>query len=67
MNSRMQAFLLKGEEMKEPPKICRSCRYYQQLPFTEHQMYCMNPESEYAECESEDNDTCDSWESIEEN
>lgn len=50
--------------MKELPKVCKTCSFYEELPFTEHQMYCMNPESEYAECESNDNDTCDSWKGI---
>lgn len=47
--------------MKELPKVCKTCSFYVELPFTEHQMYCMNPDSEYAECECENNDTCESW------
>jgi hypothetical protein len=48
--------------MKEPQRVCKTCKFYEQLPFTDQKKYCMNPDSEYAECESEDNDTCDSWE-----
>lgn len=47
--------------MKEQPKTCRTCKHYVELPFTEHQMFCMNDESEYADCECEDNDTCEDW------
>lgn len=47
--------------MKVKPQICRTCKYYQELPFTEHQMYCMNSNSEYADCECEDHDTCEEW------
>lgn len=50
--------------MKEKPHTCRNCNYYQELPFAEHQMYCMNPDSEYAECECSDYDTCDSWKDV---
>lgn len=49
------------EMMKVKPQICRTCKYYQELPFTEHQMYCMNSNSEYADCECEDHDTCEEW------
>ena len=48
--------------MKELPHICKHCAFLQELPFTEHQMYCMNPDSEYAECECADTDTCDEFE-----
>lgn len=50
--------------MKEQRK-CKTCAHYQELPFAEHQMYCMNPNSEYAECEANDDDTCEEWESEE--
>jgi hypothetical protein len=42
-------------------KECKNCKYCEELPFAD-EFICTNPNSEFAECPCEPNDTCDEWE-----
>ena len=45
--------------MKE---ICGNCKWGEKLPFTENTITCMNENSDYADCDCKENDTCEWWE-----
>ena len=51
--------------MKERPEICKFCKYYEELPFTDEYL-CTCEESDYADCPCESKDTCVEWEEREE-
>ena len=57
----MQALLLKGEKMKEPPKTCKFCRYYEELPFADEYI-CTSENSDYSDCPCSADDYCDEFE-----
>lgn len=50
--------------MKEQLKMCRFCKYYENLPFSDEYI-CMSENSDYADCPCNPDDVCEEWESEE--